>query len=58
MCNLSQGIVDRTIINVIINIQKNTGWPEERCMDTMGIPEEHRKLYHMMLQDKQAVSQI
>ena len=31
---------------------------EEECMDVLGIPEEHRELYHMMLQDKMEVSHV
>lgn len=58
MCNLSQGIVDRTTINHIISMMKKLKLSEEECMDVLGIPEEHRELYHMMLQDKMEVSHV
>ncbi len=58
MCNLSQGIVDRTTINHIISMMKKLKLSEEECMDVLSIPEEHRKLYHMMLQDKMEVSHV
>lgn len=58
MCNLSQGIVDRTTINHIISIMKNLDMSEEQCMDLLDIPQEHRELYHMMLQDKMEVSHV
>lgn len=58
MCNLSQGIVDRTTINHIISIMRNIDMSEEQCMDLLDIPQEHRELYHMMLQDKMEVSHV
>ena len=58
MCNLSQGIVDRTLINAIISMMKNLKLSEEECMEALNIPQEHRELYHMMLQDKMEVSQV
>ena len=58
MCNLSQGIVDRTTINYIISMMKNLNLSEEECMEALDIPQEHRELYHMMLQDKMEVSQV
>ena len=58
MCNLSQGIVDRTLINAIISMMKNSDMSEEECMKLLDIPQEHRELYHMMLQDKMEVSQV
>lgn len=56
MCNLSQGIVDRTLINAIISLMKNSNMNEEECMEALDIPEEHRELYHMMLQEKMEAS--
>ena len=58
MCNLSQGIVDRTTINYIISMMKNLNLSEEECMEALDIPQEHRELYHMMLQDKMEGSQV
>lgn len=58
MCNLSQGIVDRTTINHIISMMKKLKLSEEECMDVLSIPEEHRELYHMMLQDKMEVTKV
>lgn len=58
MCNLSQGIVDRTLINAIINMMTNLKLSEEECMEALNIPQEHRELYHMMLQDKMEVSHV
>lgn len=58
MCNLSQGIVDRTLINAIINMMKNLNLSEKECMEALDIPEEHRELYHMMLQDKMEISHV
>lgn len=58
MCNLSQGIVDRTLINAIINMMTNLKLSEEECMEALNIPQEHRELYHMMLQDKMEISQV
>lgn len=58
MCNLSQGIVDRTLINAIINMMTNLKLSEEDCMEALNIPQEHRELYHMMLQDKMEVSHV
>lgn len=58
MCNLSQGIVDRTIITNIMNLMDSLGLTEEECMNALKVPEEHRKLYHMMLQDKMEVSHV
>ena len=58
MCNLSQGIVDRTLINAITSMMKNSDMSEEECMKLLDIPQEHQELYHMMLQDKMEVSQV
>lgn len=58
MCNLSQGIIDRTTINHIISMMKKLKLSEKECMDVLGISEEHRELYHMMLQDKMEVSHV
>ena len=58
MCNLSQGIVDRTLINAIISMMKNSDMSEEECMKLLDIPQEHQELYHMMLQLYQPVSQV
>lgn len=58
MCNLSQGIVDRTTINHIISMMKNSDMSEEECMKLLDVPQEHRELYHMMLQDRMEVSQV
>ncbi len=58
MCNLSQGIVDRTTIGHIISIMKNSDMSEEQCMDLLDIPQEYRELYHMMLQDKTEASRV
>ncbi len=58
MCNLSQGIIDRTTINHIISMMKNSDMSEEECMKLLDIPQEHRELYHMMLQDKMEVSHV
>ncbi len=58
MCNLSQGIVDRTIIKSIMNLMDSLGLSEEECMNALKVPEEHRELYHMMLQEKMKVSQV
>ena len=58
MCNLSQGIVDRTLINAIISMMKNLDMSEEECMKLLDIPQEHRELYHMMLQDRMEVSHV
>ena len=56
MCNLSQGIVDRTTINHIISMMKKLKLSEE-CMEALEIPEEQRESYHMMLEDEMAVNQ-
>lgn len=58
MCNLSQGIVDRTIITDIINLMDSLGLSVEECMNALIVPEEHREMYHMMLQDKMEVSHV
>lgn len=58
MCNLSQGIVDRTIIKSIMNLMDSLGLSEEECMNALKVPEEHRELYHMMLQEKMEVTQV
>ncbi len=58
MCNLSQGIVDRTLINAIMSMMKNSDMSEEECMKLLDIPQQHRELYHMMLQDKMEVSHV
>jgi len=58
MCNLSQGIVDRTTINYIISMMKNLNLSEKECMEALDIPQEHRELYHMMLQDRMEVSHV
>lgn len=58
MCNLSQGIVDRTTISHIISMMRNSNMSEEQCMDLLDISQEHRELYHMMLQDKMEVSHV
>lgn len=58
MCNLSKGIVDRTIIKDIMNLMDSLGLSEEECMNALKVPEEHRELYHMMLQDRMEVSQV
>lgn len=58
MCNLSQGIVDRTIITDIMNLMDSLGLSEEECMNALKVPEEHREMYHMMLQDKMEISQV
>ncbi len=52
MCNLSQGIIDRTTINYIISMMRNLNLSEKECMEALDIPEEHWNLYHMMLQEK------
>lgn len=57
MCNLSQGIIDRTLINAIISMMRNSDMSEEECMKMLDIPEEQREMYHMMLQEKLMVSQ-
>lgn len=57
MCNLSQGIVDRTTINHIISMMKKLKLSEEECMEALEIPEEQRESYHMMLEDEMAVNQ-
>ena len=58
MCNLSQGIVDRTTINHIISMMEGLDLSEEECMRILKVPEKYRELYHMMLQDKMEVSQV
>lgn len=58
MCNLSQGIVDRTTINHIISMMEGLNLSEEECMRILKVPEEYWELYHMMLQDKMEVSQV
>ncbi len=58
MCNLSQGIVDRITVEYIMSMMKKLQLSVEECMDALSVPEEHRELYHMMLQEKIEVSQI
>lgn len=58
MCNLSQGIVDRTIITDIMNLMDSLGLSEEEFMNALKVPEEHREMYHVMLQDKMEISQV
>ena len=58
MCNLSQGIVDKTIIRAIMNLMDSLGLSEEECMDALKVPDEYRKMYHMMLQEKLETTQI
>ena len=57
MCNLSQGIVDETLVNAIISMMRKLNLTEEECMEALEIPEEQRESYHMMLEDEMAVSQ-
>lgn len=57
MCNLSQGIVDETLVNAIISMMRKLNLSEEECMEALEIPEEQRESYHMMLEDEMAVSQ-
>lgn len=58
MCNLSQGIVDKTMIKSIMNLMDSLGLSEEECMKALKIPKDYWELYHMMLQEKMEVSQV
>lgn len=57
MCNLSQGIVERTIdqttVEHIIRMMDNSTMSEKECMDLLGISEERQAGYHEMVQEKQ-----
>lgn len=57
MCNLSQGIVDETLVNAIISMMRKLNLTKEECMEALETPEEQWKSYHMMLEDEMAVSQ-
>lgn len=52
MRNLSQGIVDRTLVDAIINIMQKLDMPEEKCMELLNVPENRQKAYHVKIQDK------
>lgn len=53
MCNLSQGVRDlgRTegLLTSIRNLMVNTGWPMERAMDVLGVPDTERPKYADLL---------
>lgn len=38
MCNLSQGIVDRTLVNAIVSMMRKSDMSEEECMELLDIP--------------------
>lgn len=54
MCNLSEGIVDRTTVEYIINMMDNSNstMSEKECMDLLGISEAKQPEYHEMVQEK------
>ena len=56
MCNLSQGIVERTIdqttVEYIIRMMDNSTMSEKECMALLGISEERQAGYHEMVQEK------
>ena len=56
MCNLSQGIVERTIdqttVEHIIRMMDNSTMSEKECMALLGISEERQAGYHEMVQEK------
>ena len=66
MCNLSQAVAERafaegfaegfaesfaeTRLSCIRNLMANTGWPLEKVMELMGVPEPDRPKYASLLQ--------
>lgn len=52
MCNLSQGIVDETAIEHIMNLMDSLDLSEEESMNALKIPKERQKVYHIEIQEK------
>ncbi len=54
MCNLSEGVRDlgraEGFLASIRNLMSNTGWPLEKAMDILGVPEMDRPKYADLLQ--------
>lgn len=54
MCNLSQGVEERGrtkgLLTSISNLMTNTGWPLEKAMEILGVPETDRSKYADLLQ--------
>ena len=61
MCNLSQGVMEKGMtrgmekgktegfLTAIKNLMANTGWPLEKAMETLGLPETERAKYADLL---------
>ena len=56
MCNLSQGVVDRTTerntVNYVISMLKKTDMDMEQCLDIIGIPESQWEMYREKIEKK------
>ena len=49
MCNLSQGVYDKALADVIRKMMDKKGWDIEECMDTLDIPKEKRAMYREVI---------
>ena len=45
MCNLSQGVYDRAVVDNIKKLMKNMGWDIDECMDVLEVEEDRREYY-------------
>ena len=52
MCNLSQGIVDRTKVECLSNMMENTNMSIEECMKAIGIPTDRMEAYKLRVEEK------
>lgn len=54
MCNLSEGVRDlgraEGFLASIRSLMANTGWPLEKAMEILGVPEIDRPIYADLLQ--------
>lgn len=51
MCNLSEGVVANARLTCLKALIKNTGWPAERAIAALKIPEREFDMYLDMLEE-------
>ena len=51
MCNLSQDVIDRTLLDAIRHLMESVNWTAEQAMEALQIPETERPKYASMLED-------
>lgn len=52
MCNLSQDVIDRTLLDAIRHLMESVNWTAEQAMEALQIPETERPKYVSMLEDQ------